>query len=207
MLCWCWSAMLTWHSIRNIVRKVFYIFYEWWWARSAINIGIILFLNDKSNVVLVLSCNADLAQHLNHCKKNVLYIWRMMMGALIHQHSYNTVLNDKLNVVLVLTCNVDLAQHSNHCKKSFLYNFRMMNGELSYQHSYHCSYKNLNDDCWLMTIALTSHTYSNRCHDIGTNHNRVNLTFRWNQDMTLSYLWQIHIDLLIIFVSKFHKNQ
>ena len=40
-----------------------------------------------------------------------------MMGALIHQHSYNTVLNDKRNVVLVLSCNADLTHHSNHCKK------------------------------------------------------------------------------------------
>ena len=109
--------MLTWHNIRIIVRKVSYMFDEWWWARSAIIIRIILFLYDKSNVVLVLSCNADLAQHSNHCKKSFLYIWRMMLGALIHQHSYNTVLNDKPNVVLVLTCNVDLAQHSNHCRK------------------------------------------------------------------------------------------
>ena len=30
--------------------------------------------NDKRNVVLVLSCNADLAQHLIHCKKSLLYI-------------------------------------------------------------------------------------------------------------------------------------
>jgi len=143
--------MLTWHNIQIIVRKVSYIFDEWWSARSVISIRIILFLNDKSNVVLVLSCNADMAQHFNHCKKSVLYIWRMMMGALIHQHSYNTVLNDKPNVVLVLTCNVDLTQHSNHCKKSFLYNFRMMNGELSYQHSYHCYYKTwmLIVDWWL----------------------------------------------------------
>jgi len=102
--------MLTWYNIQIIVRKVTYIFDEWWSARSAINIRIILFLNDKSNVVLV------------------------------------------------LTSNVDLAQHSNHCKKSFLYNLRMMNGELSYQHSYHCSYKNLNVDCRLMIIALTSYT-------------------------------------------------
>ena len=44
-----------------------------------------------------------------------------MIGALIHQHSFNTVLNDNSNVVLVLNCNVDLAQHSKHGKKSFLY--------------------------------------------------------------------------------------
>ena len=68
-----------------------------------------------------------------------------MIGALIHQHSYNTVINDKRNVALVLICNVDLLQHSfkivndksngvlvlccngdlayhsKHCKKSFLY--------------------------------------------------------------------------------------
>ena len=30
--------------------------------------------NDTSNVVLVLSCNDDLAQHLIHCKKSFLYI-------------------------------------------------------------------------------------------------------------------------------------
>jgi len=34
----------------------------------------------------------------------------------------------------------------------------MMNGELSYQHSYHFSYKDLNVDCRLMIIALTSYT-------------------------------------------------
>ena len=34
-----------------------------------------------------------------------------------------------------------------------------MNDELSYHHSYHCSYKNLNVDCRLMSIALTSYTY------------------------------------------------
>ena len=39
-----------------------------------------------------------------------------MIGALSHQHSYNTVLNDKRNVALVLICNVDLAQHSKQCK-------------------------------------------------------------------------------------------
>jgi len=32
-----------------------------------------------------------------------------MIGALIHQHSYNTVLNEKRYVVLVLICNADLA--------------------------------------------------------------------------------------------------
>ena len=37
----------------------------------------------------------------------------------------------------------------------------MMNDELSYHHSYHCSYKNINDDCRLMIIALTSYTYEN----------------------------------------------
>ena len=65
-------------------------------------------LNDKSNGVLVLSCNADLAKHLIHCKKSFLYISRMMIGVLSHQHSYNTVYNDKSYVVLVLICNVDL---------------------------------------------------------------------------------------------------
>jgi len=52
-------------------------------------------LNDKSNNVLVLSCNADLAKHLIHCKKRFLYISRMMIGVLSHQHLYNTVYNDK----------------------------------------------------------------------------------------------------------------
>ena len=65
-------------------------------------------LNDKSNDVLVLSCNADLAKHLVHCKKSFLYISRMMIDALSNQHSYNTVYNDKRNVVLVFICNVDL---------------------------------------------------------------------------------------------------
>ena len=66
-------------------------------------------LNDKSNDVLVLSCNADLANHLIHCKKSFLYISRMKIGVLSHQHSYiSTVYNDKLYVVLVLICNVDL---------------------------------------------------------------------------------------------------
>ena len=78
-------------------------------------------LNDKSNDVLVLSCNADLAKHLIHCKKSFLYISRMMIGKLSHQHSYNTVYNDKSYVVLVLICNADLAQHLNHCKTSLLY--------------------------------------------------------------------------------------
>ena len=31
-------------------------------------------LKDKSNGLLVLSCKADLAQHLNYCKKSFLYI-------------------------------------------------------------------------------------------------------------------------------------
>jgi len=128
--------MLTCYNIRIIVRKVSYIFGECWSARWAINIRIILFLIDKSNVVLVLSCNADLAQHLNHCKKSVLYIWRMIMGALSHQHSYNTVFKEKSNVVLVLICNAELAHHSNNCKKSFLYIWRMMIGALSNQHSH-----------------------------------------------------------------------
>jgi len=128
--------MLTWHSIRNIVRKVSYIFAEWWWARTAINIRIILFLNDKCNVVLVLICNVDMVQHSNHCKKCLLYVCRMMMGALIHQHSYNTVINDKSNDVLVLSCNADLAKHLIHCKKSFFYISRMTIGVLSHQHSY-----------------------------------------------------------------------
>ena len=34
----------------------------------------------------------------------------------------------------------------------------MMNDELSYHHSCHCSYKNINVDCRLMIIALTSYT-------------------------------------------------
>jgi len=38
----------------------------------------------------------------------VLYISRMMIGVLSHQHLYNTVYNDKPYVVLVLICNVDL---------------------------------------------------------------------------------------------------
>ena len=59
-----------------------------------------------------------------------------MIGVLIHQHSYNTVLNDKRNVVPVLICNADLLQHSNHCKRSLLYSCRMMIGALSHQHSY-----------------------------------------------------------------------
>jgi len=141
MLCQCWSAMLTWYNIRIIVRKVSYIFDDCWSARSAINISIILFLNDKSNVVLVLSCSADLAQHLIHCKKSILYIRRMMIGALSNQHSYNTDLNDKSNVVLVLICIVDLVQHSNNCKKSFLYIWRMMIDALSHHHSYNILFK------------------------------------------------------------------
>ena len=65
-------------------------------------------LNDKSNDVLVLSCNDDMAQYLIHCKKSFLYISRMMIGVLSHQHSYNTAYNDKSYVVLVFICNVDL---------------------------------------------------------------------------------------------------
>jgi len=133
--------MLTWHNIRVIVRTVLYIFDEWWSARSAIIIRIKLISNDKSNVVLVFSCNAYLAQHSKHCKRSFLYLWRMMIGALSHQHSYNTVLNDKLNVVLVLICNIDLTQHSNHCKKRFLYIWRMMIGELGNHHSYKTDFK------------------------------------------------------------------
>jgi len=128
--------MLTWYNIRIIVRKVSYIFDEWWSTRSAINIRIRLFLNDKSNVVLVLSCNSDLAQHLNYCKKIHPYIWRILIGALSNQHSQTTVLNDKRNGVLVLFCNVDLAHHKNHFKKSFLYIWRIMIGALSHQHSF-----------------------------------------------------------------------
>ena len=78
-------------------------------------------LNDKLNDVLVLSCNADVAKYLIHCKKSFLYISRMMIGVLSHQHTYNTVYNDKSYVVLVLICNADLAQHLNHCEKSLLY--------------------------------------------------------------------------------------
>jgi len=74
-------------------------------------------LNDKSNDVLVLSCNADLAKHLIHCKKSFLYISRMLIGVLSHQHTYNTVYNDKSYVVLVLSCKDDLARYLNHCKK------------------------------------------------------------------------------------------
>jgi len=136
MLCKCWSEMLTWYNIRIIVRNVSYIFDEWWSARSAINIRIKLFLNDKSNVVLVLIWNADLLQHSKHCEKSFLYIWRMMIDALSHQHSYNTVLNDTRNVVLVLSCNADLLQHLNQCKKSFLYIWQMMIDALSYQLSH-----------------------------------------------------------------------
>jgi len=140
--------MLTWHSIRNIVRNFSSIFDEWWWARSAINICKLLFLNDKPNVVLVLICNADLAHHSNYCKKSfLLYIWRMMMSALSYQHWYNTVLNDKSNVLLVLSCNADLAQHLNHCKKGGLYIWRMMMGALSHQHSYNFVFKRLNECC------------------------------------------------------------
>jgi len=180
--------MLTWHIIEIIVRKVSYIFDEWWSARSAINIHIILFkrqikccasvdlqcwpgrsfetflekflyiwrmmigalshqhsyntvLNDKSNVVLVLRCNADLAQHLNNCKKGFIYIWRMMMCALSNQHSHDTGQNDKRNVMLVLCCNIDLVQHSNLCKKSFLYIWQMMIGALRNHHSYNIVFK------------------------------------------------------------------
>ena len=118
--------MLTCCNIRNIVRKVSYIFNERWSARTSINIRIILFLNDERNVVLVLICNVDLAQHTYRCKKSFLYIWRMMISALNNQHSYNTVLNYKRNVVLVLICNVDLVQHSNHCKNSFLHIWRII---------------------------------------------------------------------------------
>jgi len=118
------------------VRKVSYIFDEWWSAHSAITIRIILFLNDKSNVVLVFSCKPDLLQHSNHCKKSFLYNWLMMIGALSQQHSYNTVLNDKSNVVLVLSCNFWPLQHSKQCKKSFLYIWRIMIDALSNQHSY-----------------------------------------------------------------------
>ena len=47
--------------------------------------------NDERNVVLMLRCNADVAQHSKHCKKSFLYIRRMMIVALSNQHSYNTV--------------------------------------------------------------------------------------------------------------------
>jgi len=136
ILCYCWSTMLTWHNIQIIVRKISSIFDEWWSARSAINIRIILISNDKSNVVLVLSCNADLAQHSKPCKKSFLFIWRMIFGALSNQHSHKTVLNDKSNDVLVLSCNADLAQHSKHCKNGFLHIWRMMIGALTNQHSH-----------------------------------------------------------------------
>jgi len=143
--------MLTWHSIRISVRKVSYIFAEWWSARSAINIRIILFLNDKSNVVLVLICNADLANHSNHCKKSFLYIWLMMIDALSHQHSHNTVLNDQRNVVPVLSCNADLVQHWSHCKQSILYIRLMMIGALSNQHSYTTV---LNDKSYVVLVLI-----------------------------------------------------
>jgi len=54
-------------------------------------------LNDKRNVELVLIRNAGLAMHSNQNKKSVPYGWRMMMGALSHQHSYNIVLNKKID--------------------------------------------------------------------------------------------------------------
>ena len=63
-----------------------------------------------------------------------------MMGTLIHQHSYNTVLNDKSNDVLVLSCKADVAKHLIHYKKSFLYISRMMIGVLRHQHSYNTVY-------------------------------------------------------------------
>jgi len=54
-------------------------------------------LNDKPNVVLVLTCNVDLAQRSNHCKKSVLYNSRIMNDELSYQHSYHCSYN-KLNV-------------------------------------------------------------------------------------------------------------
>jgi len=153
--------MLTWHTIWIIVRKVSYIFDEWWSARSSINMRIKLFLNAKPNAVLV------------------------------------------------LTCNVDLAQHSNHCKKSFLYNSRMMNGELSYQLSYHCSYKNLNVDCRLMIIALTSHTVKTTQWQYIYGQHDLNMPEPvWSARTTMRYniLWQLFISILKTLLSTDDDN-
>jgi len=179
--------MLTRHNIWNIVRKVSYIFAEWWLARSTINIRIILFLNDNLNVLLVLICIVYLVQHSKHCKKSFLYIRRMMIGALIHQHSYNTVINDKRNVALVLICNVDLLQHSfkivndksngvlvlccngdlayhsKHCKKSFLYIWRMMIGALSHNHSYYTVSKGKSNGVLALSCNVDLVQHSNQC--------------------------------------------
>jgi len=158
--------MLTCYNIWIIVRKVSYIFDEWWSARSAINIRIILFLNDKSNVALVLIWNADLLQHSKHCEKSFLYIWRMMIGALSHQHSYNTVLNDTRNVVLVLSCNADMLQHSNQCKKSFVYIWRMMIDGLSNQHSHTTVLNDKRNVVLMLSCNADLLQHSNQCKKI-----------------------------------------
>jgi len=69
--------MLTWHNIRTIVRKSFLYFLTNDDRRAQPSTLIFLYntvLNDDLNVVLVLSCNVDLAQQWKHCKKSFLYI-------------------------------------------------------------------------------------------------------------------------------------